>query len=216
MAKILIFGDSISWGAFDTEQGGWVERLKTFFLQHYDDDGFDLGVYNLSVSSNDTRGVLKFLSADIDKMNQIEPEEYILLFSVGSNDPRYIDQVDRVFVPEDEFEANLLKIVEIAKRHSTKIIFTGLMKVNESLTKPWIRNEFWENKDLENYDNIIKKVCEQNRIDFIPLFGLITEGDLADGLHPNSQGHAKIFTHIKKHLLKILNLSEKFKNKPLF
>jgi lysophospholipase L1-like esterase len=28
MVKILVFGDSIAWGAFDLEKGGWVEKIK--------------------------------------------------------------------------------------------------------------------------------------------------------------------------------------------
>ena len=58
MVKILVFGDSVAWGAFDNEKGGWVERLKTHFLQNYEEHR--IGVYNFSVSSNDTRDVLKF------------------------------------------------------------------------------------------------------------------------------------------------------------
>ena len=30
MIKILIFGDSVSWEAFDNEKGGWFERLKNY------------------------------------------------------------------------------------------------------------------------------------------------------------------------------------------
>ena len=109
MVKILVFGDSIAWGAFDIKQGGWVERLKTFFLQNYSKKG--IGVYNFAISSNDTIGVLEFLEADINKIDKIESEDYILLFSIGSNDCRYIDEKNNVFVPQKEFEENLQKII---------------------------------------------------------------------------------------------------------
>lgn len=140
MVKILVFGDSIAWGAFDNEKGGWVERLKAHFLQNYKEQG--VGIYNFSVSSNDTRGVLKFLESDIDKINQIEKEDLVLLFSIGSNDPKYIDEPNNVCISENEFDENLQKIIETAKKYSKKIIFTGLMKVNDKLTQPWNENEF--------------------------------------------------------------------------
>ncbi|MCK5416236.1 hypothetical protein KAI92_02295 [Candidatus Parcubacteria bacterium] len=53
MKKILVFGDSIAWGAFDCDYGGWVERLKIKYLKTYKKEG--LGVYNLSISSNNTK-----------------------------------------------------------------------------------------------------------------------------------------------------------------
>ncbi len=202
MVKILVFGDSIAWGAFDLKRGGWVERLKTFFLQNYSKKG--VGVYNLAVSSNDTRGVLEFLEADINKIDKIESADYILLFSIGSNDPRYINERNNVFVPQKEFEENLQKIINIAKKHSEKIIFTGLMKVNDNLTQPLKENEFWENKDIQNYNNIIERKCKENQINFIPLFNLINETELSDGLHPNSEGHEKIFNHIKDYLVRLV------------
>ncbi|MGM5479948.1 MAG: SGNH/GDSL hydrolase family protein [Nanobdellota archaeon] len=202
MVKILVFGDSIAWGAFDNEKGGWVERLKTHFLQNYEDQG--VGIYNFSVSSNDTRGVLDFLESDVHKINQIEKEDLILLFSIGSNDLRYIDEPNNVFISKKEFDENLQKIIETAKKYSKNIIFTGLMKVDEKLTEPWNENEFWKNKDIKNYNNIISKKCIENKINFIPLFNLIIRSDLSDGLHPNTKGHEKIFNHIKEQLLDLL------------
>ncbi len=198
MTKILVLGDSIAWGAFDTEQGGWVERLKTFFFQDYKEKG--IGVYNFSVSSNDTRGVLEFLEADIKKIDKIGKEDYILLFSVGSNDPGYIYNKNNVFVPQKEFEENLRKIIQIAKRYSKKIFFTGLMKVDEDLTKPWHANEFWENADIKKYNDIIENKCKEEQINFIPLFDLIDKSELSDGLHSNVEGHKKIFNRVKKYL----------------
>ncbi|HMY80652.1 MAG TPA: GDSL-type esterase/lipase family protein [Candidatus Absconditabacterales bacterium] len=202
MAKILVFGDSIAWGAFDNEKGGWVERLKTSFLQDYNDQG--IGVYNLAVSSNDTRGVLKFLESDINKIDAIEPEEYILLFSIGSNDPRYIDTPGNVFIPQDEFKRNLQKIIMTAKKYSKQIFFTGLMGVDDKLTQPWNENEFWQNKDIERYDEIIANVCKENQVHFIPLMHVINESDLSDGLHPNTEGHKKIHHHIKEYISKYI------------
>jgi len=142
MVKILVFGDSISWGAFDNDCGGWVERLKIYFWQNYKEK--EISVYNLSVSSNDTRGVLEFLENDIKKITQIAPEELILLFSIGSNDPMYTNEKNNILVPVKEFKDNLQKIINISKKYSNKIIFTGLMKIDDKLTQPWNKNEFWD------------------------------------------------------------------------
>lgn len=202
MSKILVFGDSISWGAFDTELGGWVERLKTYFLGNYKER--DISVYNLSVSSNDTRGVLEFLEQDINKINKIEFEDLTLLFSIGSNDPRYIDVEANVVVPEAEFRENIKNIIDEAKVFSTRVVFTGLTIVDDRITQPWNGNEYWSNSDIKRYDQIIEKICKDNNIDFIPLIDAIAISDLSDGLHPNSNGHEKIFERVKNYFQKFL------------
>ncbi len=198
MPKILVFGDSIAWGAFDSEKGGWVERLKTHFLQSYKEKG--VGVYNLSVSSNDTRGVLNFLEADIEKINTIEKDELIFLFSIGSNDPRGVGDPENTHIPEEEFTENVQKIIAIARKHSKKVFFTGLMKVDDTLTQPWNEHEYWKTSDIERYDKIISEMCVAEKVDFLPLFDLISDADLSDGLHPNEAGHEKIYQQIKSEL----------------
>lgn len=202
MAKVLIFGDSIAWGAFDLEQGGWVERLKTDYLATFKTE--EVGIYNLAISNNDTRGVLYSLKREVGIFNVIEPEKYIFLFSIGSNDSRYIDTKNNPFMPLDEFKRNILKIIKLSRKYSSKMMFTGLTKVDESLTRPWRENLYWENDDLKKYNDAIEEICKKESIDFIPLWELITKDDLPDGLHPNATGHKKIYNQVKKHLTKLL------------
>ncbi|NTU66654.1 MAG: hypothetical protein HGB08_01895 [Candidatus Moranbacteria bacterium] len=205
MKKILIFGDSISWGAFDDEKGGWVERLKTRYLDTFS-EGKRIGVYNLSVSSNNTAGVLETIESDIEKFNKIEPEEYTLIFSIGSNDPVYVDTKDNVGVPFDSYRSNLEKIVEISKKYSNDIVFTGLMIVDEEKTKPWSENEYWENEDMKRYNDEIENICKKYDLDFIPLWDVLTKEDLSDGLHPNAKGHEKIYRRVENFLSEKLSL----------
>lgn len=205
MKKILAFGDSISWGAFDYEKGGWVERLKTRYFNTYE-NGHGIGVYNLSVSSNNTTGVLDTLENDIKKFNEIESEDYIFLFSIGSNDPVYAGTREHVGVPFDTFRTNLKKIIEISKKYSKNIVFTGLAMVDESKTKPWSENEYWENDDLKRYNDEIENICKKRGLDFIPFWDVLTKDNLSDGLHPNSKGHEKIYKRVEDHLSRKLFL----------
>ncbi len=199
MVKILVFGDSIAWGAFDSKYGGWVSRLKSYFLKEYNKT--EVGVYNLAVSSNDTRGVLKFLENDINKITKIEKEDLILLFSIGSNDLMYFKNRENINIDLLEFERNLKEIIEISKKYSKIIIFTGLLKVNDKLTQPWHRDEYWENRDIKIYDEVIRKICEQEKVIFLEFLDLIKENDLEDGLHPDAIGHEKIFYRVRDYLI---------------
>jgi len=45
--RISIFGDSITWGAWNPENGGWVAQLRRYFETN---ENYDVDVYNLGVS----------------------------------------------------------------------------------------------------------------------------------------------------------------------
>ena len=55
--------------------------------------------------------------------------------------------------------------------------------------------------DTVNYNNIIKKVCEKEKVLFIDILDKIVDKDFYDGLHPNSAGHQKIFEIVKVFLI---------------
>ena len=205
MAKILVFGDSIAWGAFDLEKGGWVERLKTYFLNKRPEGKYY--VYNFGVSSNDTNGVLFQLEDQIKIIEKIEPDDYIFVFSIGSNDCRYVDSKEKMFISKEDFKKNILKIISISKKYSNKIFFTGFTSIDESKTKPWNENEYWEAEDLKDYESILENICIKEKIEYIRLNDLLSKEDLYDGLHPNSEGHRKIFERVKEELNNILGIN---------
>jgi len=64
----------------------------------------------------------------------------------------------------------------------------------------------YKNEYIRKYDEIIKTVCEENKINFVEVFRKFKELNyqnlLDDGLHPNSAGHQKIFEIVKDSLIK--------------
>jgi len=48
----------------------------------------------------------------------------------------------------------------------------------------------------------MKKVCNKNGIKYTDIFGLLDNTDFEDGLHPNANGHQKIFEAVKKSILR--------------
>ena len=201
MTKILVFGDSIAWGAFDSEKGGWVEKLKSYFLSVRPEVRYN--IYNLAISSNTTKLVLKFMKNDIERINTIGKDPYIFIFSIGSNDTICDINKENFWTDKEEFANNLNAIINIAKEYSDKIIFTGLFNMDESKTIPFqggeTGKECYFNDVLNEYNNIIQNVCIQNNLPFIPI-----KEDFYDGVHPNAKGHEKIFEKVKTELNKIL------------
>jgi len=183
--SICIFGDSITWGASDTEKGGWAERLKVYVGEKFDQD-----VYNLGISGDNTEGLLQRVEFEAEMR---EPE--VIVFAIGINDSRYVRSENKRMVPIEQFRDNLIKLYEISSKIVEKVIFVGLTKVDESKTRS-IDKEY-DNEGIGQYDTAIKNFCSENNLKFIEMFDVLDVEDLPDGLHPNSKGHAKMFERIK-------------------
>ena len=193
MKTICVFGASITYGAWDRELGGWVNRLRLYF----DNSDEEFIVSNRAVDGDTTRGLLKYFETDC---KAVEPD--IIIFDMGTNDSMRIK--NNLNVPIEEFQSNLKKLIEKAKKFSNKIIFIGITKVDESKTMPvpWGDGLFYDNEIALRYDSIIKKICKENNILFIEMFDLLNEKDLEDGIHPTSKGHEKMFQRVKDSLIK--------------
>jgi len=208
MSTICIFGDSITWGAYDTEGGGWTERLKLFMLEKINDfdKSKEVDVYNLGVSGEDTSSLLERLTRET-KIRTKETKDIVLIFNIGINDSHFMKSQNSLMSPPEKFKLNIEKIIEQAQSITSKIIFIGLTPVEEAKTMPipWNIDKFFKNENAEEYNQIIKSVCKDKNIYFIEIFDQWIRSDykklLEDGLHPNSMGHKKIFETVKDFLI---------------
>lgn len=209
MVQILIFGDSIAWGAWDKE-GGWVQRLRKFIDEkNLSDPEFYCLVYNLGVSGNTTEDLLERFEFET-KQRMKEGEETVFIFAIGTNDSQFLFRKNGTKVSIEKFRKNIQKIIELAKKFSSKIIFLGLFPVDESrsVPLPWDSNKAYKNELIRRYNEVIKEVCDENNVPFIDTFEKISKLEysslLEDGLHPNSKGHEMIFEMVKKEVEKFL------------
>lgn len=198
MEKIInIFGDSITRGACDYELSGWADRLKQYLSKAGDEENY-FEVYNLGIGGDNTDELL------IRFANENEARQTnVILIAIGIKDSQYINSKDHPRAPLDRFENNLLEIIKQAKKFTEEIIFVGLTKVDESkmMPTPWHPDKYYDNENVALYNEKIKEICEKNNLLFIEMMDLLENDDLEDGLHPNSQGHEKMFQRIKDFLL---------------
>ncbi len=196
---ILIFGDSITYGACDNE-GGWVKRLRKFLDDKNLSDESDFSVYNLGINGDNTEALLKRFEQEI-RIRFDSKEKTIFIFAIGINDSQFIPTKNSFRVPLENFKNNILFLISRVKQFSGKIIFVGLTPIKELKTTPipWDTDKFYKNEYIQKYDEIIKKVCEENDLLFIEVFDQLkgNENLSEDGLHPNSEGHRKIFEIVK-------------------
>lgn len=192
--SICIFGDSVSWGAWDMAKGGWVNRLW-FYLAKREGDNY-VEVYNCSISGATTDTLLACFESEA-KVRSADA----LIFQIGGNDAGYEHTPDNYLVEHDEFASNLEEIIRRAKMITTNIVFADLKNCDESRTTPvpWI-DIYYTNKNIQKYHKIMEGVCRRNDVYFLELRAL-DKGDFDDGLHPNMKGHEKIFIQVRDFLV---------------
>jgi lysophospholipase L1-like esterase len=190
--EICIFGASSTQGFYDTKKGGWADRLKIYSYERSlkTDDYYE--VFNLGVSGNTSRDLLKRFYNEAKARNPT-----IIIISLGDND-------SGLKIPLDEYEDNMDKILIQAKEFTQNIIVLGAKKVNEKLTNPvpWNKEVSYINAEIKKYDDKLKGLAEKHKVEFVPLIDVLNDEDLEDGIHPNSNGHKKLFSEVKKILKK--------------
>lgn len=210
MAKILVFGDSITYGVWDKE-GGWTQRLRKYLDEKTLSSLFTVyhSVYNLGVSGNTTEDILeRFEFETQQRIKELEKEELIIIFSIGINDSAFFSSQNNFWVLPEKFEINIKKLANFARKYSKKIIFVGLIPVDELKTNPipWAIDISCKNNYIKRYNDIIQNNCKGNDVYFVEVFEKLVGTDyknlLEDGLHPNSAGHQKIFEIVKDFLIK--------------
>lgn len=198
--ELFVFGDSITWGAFD-EDLGWANRLKKHYFSEFLINKNDyVKTYVLGVSGNTSGDIVQRIEKEIT--NRKSDQNCTTLVAIGINDSQFnlgtnINKVSLV-----QFQKNIATITKIVKKITPNLIFVGLTSINESLVNPipWNPQFAYSQNHINDYDRTLENFCNSNKIKFISLKKLLDTDDLEDGVHPNTMGHTKIFKEILKHI----------------
>lgn len=199
--NILVFGDSVVSDELYLGFGRWVTKLRKFLNKKE-----KTSVFNLGIIGETTKGLLERIDTEC-----VARKPDIIIVKIGANDSRFNNvNEESVETPIAEFKRNIQKIIKICKKYASKIIFLGNTPVNESKTTPtiWSNTEYFTNKNIKKYDDIIKTICKKEDVVFLDIFNNWIKIDYKklldkeDGLHPNSKGHQKIFEIVKEFLIK--------------
>ena len=207
MANILIFGASGTYGAWD-RKGGWAQRLRGFLDEKTLSGLYEHLIYNLGVSGNTTEDLLERFEFETKQRLKEEKEEPIFIFLTGMNDSQFIHSKNQVRFTPEQYKDNLEKLLNLAQKFSLKIIFMGLWPVDETKTTPipWNADKSYKNEYIQKFNEILRVFCKENKVPFIEIFDKLMNIDyknlLEDGLHPDSEGHQKIFEIVKDFLIK--------------
>lgn len=197
---IFVFGDSIIYGEGDNEKCGWVNRFR---LKIEKNDTRDFNVFNLGISGDITEGVRNRFDSEFNTRKN-EENETIIIFSIGTNDTQDIKGKERVTI--EQFEENILYLINHAKQYSKNVIFIGFLKVDETkvVPVPWNKEKSYFNKKIIRFDHKLEEICKKNHIRYLNVYELLSLEELEDGLHPNKEGHQKICDEVTEFLKDLL------------
>lgn len=207
--KLIIFGDSIAQGCWDDE-GGWPVRLLNEVNKKQLDEAEPYKDYNMTyirgVSGDTSRGLNNRIMREMEPMSTNSHTTVVI--AIGFNDSIAEDGGNRV--PKEETRENLEEIIEKCREEADELIFVGMTPVDESRTDP-LPNEpgsSYLNSEVKEYEEIVREVAEEHSMKFIPLFdqlkGESWNEKLWDGVHPNSEGHKRIFEIVKPEIFEEL------------
>ena len=201
--RIIVFGDSITYGAWDPESG-WVDRLRKELDKRNlsDPDAYYL-IYNLGIDGDTSDGILKRFD------NEVKPrlwpgEETVVIFALGTNDSAFVKDKQSQLVPPKRFKSNLRGLIKMARKYATRVVFIGPQTCTDSKTNPvpWKLDLSYRSDSMRKYNRLMKETCKS--VMFIDLQSKIPNSARLlydDGLHPNQAGHIKIFNVVKEYLI---------------
>jgi lysophospholipase L1-like esterase len=199
--QLFIFGDSIVYGSHD-KVGGWAQRLRLFYEEKMRESKFELyhEVFVLGVPGDRSIHLCERCEQEISARWEAK-DQTILLFAVGINDSIVLSQSQKHSVEPDEFRKNILTLSSLGKKYATKTFFVGLTPVDESKVNPipWFPKGSYLQQERLLYTTILSEVASATDNIFIPIKTL-SQKDLEDGVHPNTQGHEKMYVTVKQNI----------------
>ncbi|QQR52167.1 hypothetical protein IPG36_06395 [bacterium] len=206
LARIYVFGDSQTYGAWDS-QGGWCDRIKLEMHQLTLDEsaGVKYQMFNLGIGGEHSRGLLGRFKTELDFRHRPDWPPVIVI-ATGSNDTRHSSGSDPI-VPIDEYRTNIKALIEIARTYTSRILIVGLATVRDADTA--FKSTIISQQHITEYNQVLAKVAEEESIQLVDVHSAMqsnTEGDLfaKDGIHLNDNGHQFVAGLVKPQLIKLL------------
>jgi len=83
-------------------------------------------------------------------------------------------------------------MINKTQKFTKDILLLTLTNIDEQIEEKGYKNE-----QIEKYNEVIKEVASERNLTFVDILGVLTKEDLSiDGLHPNANGHKKIFQKV--------------------
>ena len=186
----LFFGDSITYGEYYGVFGGWVDILKRFALQKYNEGSDELILFNLGIGGETSEGLVKRIQNEMSTGNAEDGN--IIFIGYGANDLAVKD--GNQIVNSRQFKANIEKAIQQAKVFSKEIYLVSILPVSDRIdSKISSTGKIRTNEDVLVYNQILKNIATENALNYIDFYSAFSENKeillSKDGVHPNEKGY---------------------------
>lgn len=186
----LFFGDSITYGEYDGVFGGWVDILKRYALQKFNEGSKELILYNLGIGGETTEGLLKRLPHEISARNAADGN--IVFLGYGANDLAVKDGAQ--MIDREQFKNNIVNAVQYAKQYAEEIYLVSILPFSdrvEGITAA--SGKLRTNMEVLAYNQILKDIADEYTIQYIDFHtAFLPDKEILlsrDGVHPNEKGY---------------------------
>ncbi len=207
--RIIVFWDSISEGMWDYEKGGWVHMLKMDYWKNF---GYDRIIYNASISAYNSEHIINIFQSNFDALCRRDwssEKEAKIIFAFGINDSSIFSATWKPQVSLENFVQNIKSLIDMCQKHSLiqNVIFISAINIDEvecnrDISR-WSDHSYYNNT-ISDYNKILHDLATDTTCWYIDVFWIMNPDDFVDGLHPNTQGHQKIYMKVQEYLEKKL------------
>ena len=199
----IIIGDSITYGIGDFESGGWSAMFKNFIVNKDDSKICNNYVHIAGFPGATSTDILNKIGHIFNSFKHNEFNNIVIL-SIGINDTQEFNGNNKNNIKQ--YKLNIEKIAKYVMEQNAKLIILGLTRIESDEKFLWKPNKYYNNeiiteydRDLKlilEYDNELKKLCNDSKIKYISMQDVLQKEDFIDELHPNKSGHKKIFEKV--------------------
>lgn len=193
---IYCFGDSITLGEYDTERGGWVDRLKTECMKRFVALGEpDDCVFNLGIAGETTQGMRSRLVNELEARLDREARSLVLL-AYGANDAA--ESGGSIQVPPEAYIEHLSWAIDELRARQCEVWLVNVTPVApaaDGVRNPWGRLR--SNAAVARYNDALAELARQKSVALIDVHSAFRTPEHAsrfvtDGVHPDAAGHELI------------------------
>jgi lysophospholipase L1-like esterase len=177
--EILCLGDSITYGARDTQGRSFVAELGKILTEKTDEFYY---CHNCGISGETSSDLLRRAWSNTSSNNNSR----IATLLIGTNDTQ-------IPITEEVYEDNLRQIISILKVHGMHIILCTLPELG--FTPLYLKNKEYIGK----YNKIIRKFAKDESISICDMSG--TEKYYIDGVHYTHDGYKVLANKIANIIL---------------
>ncbi|MCI3935686.1 GDSL-type esterase/lipase family protein [Chryseobacterium aahli] len=186
----LFFGDSVTYGEYDGVFGGWVDILKRFALQKYNEGSSELILFNLGIGGETSEGLVKRIQHEMSVRNAEDGN--VVFLGYGAND-LVVKDGNQIVNPR-QFKANIEKAIQHAKVFSKEIYLVSILPVSDKINgEISVSGKVRTNEDVLVYNQILKDIVAENSLNYIDFHSAFLEDKeillSKDGVHPNEKGY---------------------------